>query len=157
MTSRIVLCAVDFSSESLAAMHEAAAIARASGERLVLLHVQHIPVAPIEMPVMPQAVIAESKAAIEAALADWRVDALDAGAKEVETRLVPGIPWERIVATARELAARLIVIGTHGRTGLKHVLLGSVAEKVARYAPCSVMVTRAGEPHPDCSVLLPAA
>jgi nucleotide-binding universal stress UspA family protein len=53
-----------------------------------------------------------------------------------------GTPWERIVTRAREGRHDLVVVGTHGRTGIKFVLLGSVAEYVVRYAPCSVMVVR---------------
>jgi nucleotide-binding universal stress UspA family protein len=47
-----------------------------------------------------------------------------------------------IVETARDRHVDLIVMGTHGRTGLKHVLLGSVAERVVRLAPCPVLVVR---------------
>ena len=53
-----------------------------------------------------------------------------------------GSPAETIVRVARELAADLIVMGTHGRTGLRHALLGSVAEKVVRLAPCPVLTVR---------------
>ena len=53
-----------------------------------------------------------------------------------------GDPAEAIVQVAREHAIDLIVMSTHGRTGLAHVLLGSVAEKVVRQAPCPVLVTR---------------
>jgi universal stress protein A len=53
-----------------------------------------------------------------------------------------GSPAHEIVQAARRLPADLIVISTHGRTGLKHVLLGSVAEQVVRTAPCPVFVVR---------------
>jgi nucleotide-binding universal stress UspA family protein len=58
---------------------------------------------------------------------------------------VHGTPLQEIIDTAKATGADLIIMGTHGRTGLHHVLVGSVAEKVVRLAPCSVLVTR----HPD--------
>ncbi len=56
--------------------------------------------------------------------------------------LAAGAPAETIVRIAQEQAADLIVMGTHGRTGIKHALLGSVAEKVVRLAPCPVLTVR---------------
>ena len=53
-----------------------------------------------------------------------------------------GVPFQEIVDTAKARQVDLIIMGTHGRTGLLHVLLGSVAEKVVRLAPCSVLVVR---------------
>jgi nucleotide-binding universal stress UspA family protein len=52
------------------------------------------------------------------------------------------IPSEAILAVAREIGADLIVMGTHGHTGLKHALLGSVAERTVRLAPCSVLTVK---------------
>jgi nucleotide-binding universal stress UspA family protein len=63
----------------------------------------------------------------------------------VETRLVTGIPSEDIVRIAKELSVDLIIMGTHGRTGVSHALLGSVAEKVVQQAPCPVLVVRQEE------------
>ncbi len=53
-----------------------------------------------------------------------------------------GVPYEEIVNYAKEIDVDLIVMATHGHTGLSHILLGSVAEKVMRHAPCPVMITR---------------
>lgn len=64
----------------------------------------------------------------------------------LETRLVRGEPVEEICALAEREPAELIVVGSHGRTGLAHVVLGSVAERVVRYAPCPVLVVRRGVP-----------
>jgi nucleotide-binding universal stress UspA family protein len=63
----------------------------------------------------------------------------------VETRIVTGIPFEDIARVARELPADLIIMGTHGRTGMSHLLLGSVAERVLRRAPCPVLTVRKEE------------
>jgi universal stress protein A len=56
--------------------------------------------------------------------------------------IVPGGPFQSIIDTAHDQKVDLIVMGTHGRTGLHHALVGSVAEKVVRLAPCSVVVAR---------------
>jgi nucleotide-binding universal stress UspA family protein len=67
---------------------------------------------------------------------------VDAGVKAgvaVEARMAHGTPYEEIVKAGKELGADLIVIGTHGRTGMSHFLLGSVAERVVRSAPCPVL------------------
>lgn len=59
-----------------------------------------------------------------------------------DVMVVTGSPAEAIVRAAQDCAADLIVMGTHGHTGLQHVLLGSIAEKVVRLAPCPVMTVR---------------
>ncbi len=72
----------------------------------------------------------------------------DAGARagvSVETRMVTGIPFDDIVRIGADLPADLIIMGTHGRTGVSHLLLGSVAEKVVRRAPCPVLTVRQEE------------
>lgn len=62
-----------------------------------------------------------------------------------ETFIVPGIPYDEIIKKATEESADLIVMGTHGRTGLDHVLFGSTAEKVVRKSPAPVMTIRIEE------------
>ena len=56
--------------------------------------------------------------------------------------MVHGVPFHEILETAKSQKVDLIVMGTHGRTGLQHILLGSVAEKVVRLAPCPVLIAR---------------
>jgi nucleotide-binding universal stress UspA family protein len=63
----------------------------------------------------------------------------------VESKVLPGIPSEDIVRFARQLPADIIIMGTHGRSGMSHLLLGSVAEKVVRRAPCPVLTVRKEE------------
>jgi universal stress protein A len=63
-----------------------------------------------------------------------------------EVEVAVGHPADTIVRVAQERGADLIVMGTHGRTGLQHVLLGSVAEKVVRLAPCPVLTVRDKNP-----------
>ncbi|MBI3869831.1 MAG: universal stress protein [Verrucomicrobia bacterium] len=88
--------------------------------------------------------------------AQWEAGMIAGGEKELAKLVVDGVrgevpadtlvragsPAREIIETARSLPADLIVIATHGRTGLKHVLLGSVAERVVREAPCPVLVVR---------------
>ena len=60
----------------------------------------------------------------------------------LETRVKSGQPFEQILELTEHEAVDLIVMGTHGRTGLKHVILGSVAERVVRLAPCPVLTVK---------------
>jgi nucleotide-binding universal stress UspA family protein len=62
----------------------------------------------------------------------------------IRTHILHGSPWDQIVEFARDKQVDLIVMGTHGRTGIGHALIGSVAERVLRRAPCPVMVIREG-------------
>jgi nucleotide-binding universal stress UspA family protein len=78
----------------------------------------------------------------EAALTELRDLAAGAPAGLVAVEVAVGPPAETIVRVAGELAADLVVMSTHGRTGLQHVLLGSVAEKVVRLAPCAVLTVK---------------
>lgn len=67
------------------------------------------------------------------------------GYENFETFVLPGIPYDEIINKATELNADLIVMGTHGRTGLDHVLFGSTAEKVVRKSAIPVMTIRVQE------------
>jgi nucleotide-binding universal stress UspA family protein len=64
---------------------------------------------------------------------------------EVATALRHGTPWSEINALAKEMNADLVVMGTHGRRGVARALLGSVAEKVVRTAPCPVLTVHGPE------------
>lgn len=137
-----ILVPVDFSDCSKKALQYAIPLARQHGAVLTLLHV------------VPPAYSAGEYGGIDYAQleASMRVS----GDKEL-ARLVAeevrgevsadsmvrvGPPVLEIIETAKTLPADVIVISTHGRTGLKHVLLGSVAERVVRHAPCPVLVVR---------------
>jgi len=63
----------------------------------------------------------------------------------VESKVLTGFPPEEIVRVAQQLPADIIIMGTHGRAGMSHLLLGSVAEKVVRRAPCPVLTVRKEE------------
>jgi nucleotide-binding universal stress UspA family protein len=62
--------------------------------------------------------------------------------KNAEKMVVRGVPFVEIIRTAKEKNVDMIVIGTHGRTGIDHMLFGSTAEKVVRKAPCPVLTVR---------------
>ena len=139
-----ILCAVDFSPPARIAMQDAAEHARLSGAALVLAYVSeatralavaHTPISPM---VMQELVDSEQRT-----LAAWAEDARKLGAREVTHELLTGVAWDEIVRlAARDPAIDLVVVGTHGRTGLRRALIGSVAEKIVRHAPCPVLVTR---------------
>jgi nucleotide-binding universal stress UspA family protein len=139
-----ILCAVDFSECSHRALHVATEAARKSQAVLVLLHVEDRPLSRSKPYVdLPGDSRQEQLVRAETQLASWKQEAQRRGATEVITKLASGAPWDRIVALARtDTKIDLVVLGTRGRTGLAHAPLGSVAERVMRHAPCSVMVVR---------------
>lgn len=142
-----IMCAVDFSAGARKALRVAAALARESSTPLVLAHVWHPAEWAVagEPPLSPSAIEGMVEAE-QTQLTRWMALARELGAREVSTRFLTGLPWDQIVTLARhDRTIDLIVMGTHGRTGLSHVLLGSVAEEVARHAPCAVMVVRPTE------------
>jgi nucleotide-binding universal stress UspA family protein len=72
-------------------------------------------------------------------------------APELETEIVSGLPQDEITRAATRLKSDLIVIATHGRTGLKRWLMGSTAEQVIRHAPCPVLVVRERQTRPGAN------
>lgn len=147
-----ILCPVDFSDASREAMRHAVDIVRASGGSMALLHVVHVPLMAYGegAPMMPSSGFTLEKemgAEADKQLASWKQRAEEMGVSSVSTLLASGVPWHEIVETAkRDPSVDLIVLGTQGRTGLGHILLGSVAERVVRHAPCPVLVVRARQP-----------
>jgi nucleotide-binding universal stress UspA family protein len=87
----------------------------------------------------------EIEAAVTSDMEDYLARVTAAGL-EGEIVVVHGVPFEEILHTAKERQVDLIIMGTHGRTGLTHVLLGSVAEKVVRLATCPVLIARQPTP-----------
>jgi universal stress protein A len=147
MTFKKILCAIDFSEPSRIALHAAAELARTSQATLVLVHVWQAPLWTADYGIqVPSDALVEARGAEEAELASWRAEAQQLGAVEVTTKLARGVPWDEIVGAARDdKAIDLIVLGTHGRTGVRRALIGSVAERVVRHAPCTVMVVGSRE------------
>ena len=79
---------------------------------------------------------------VAAAIIAARAAALAAEGVTARAVVRAGVPWREIVHLAAEEHADMIVMGTQGRTGLEHLLLGSVAERVVRTAPCPVLTVR---------------
>lgn len=138
-----ILCPVDFSDTSREAVNVAVELARKFDASVKLLHVYAAPTyalpegAIIPTPDELRAVTDD----VERALDAWKTKAAAQGAP-VATATAMGIPFVEILRFARDGACDLIVMGTHGRTGLRHALLGSVAEKVVRKSPCPVLTIR---------------
>lgn len=144
-----ILCPVDFSDPSREALHFAADLASQFGATLTLLNVYQMPgyALPEGVVVAGPQVLTEMVDSIERELERWRSAATSRGVKDVRVATAMGTPHTEINRAARQGQHDLVVIGTHGRTGLKHVLLGSVAERVVRTAPCPVLTVRAAD-HP---------
>jgi len=155
MTPRKILCPIDFSSGSHHAFRVAARLASELNAKLELVHAWHLPAMASggEYPLPAEAIQGMVDDA-ERGLTDTLAEAKKLGVEHVSSQLVSGPPWERIIELAS--ARDLIVMGTHGRTGISRFLLGSVAEKVVRHAPCSVLVARPhGEPAAFQHILVP--
>ena len=153
LTLSRVLCPTDFSEVSTKAEAYATALAEHYGASLHLLHVD--PPMPImapygEIPVDVR-LFEEQR---EQALADLAAagDRARAAGVDTTTSVRGGHPAREILAVIEEQTADLLVLGTHGRGGVEHLLLGSVAEKIVRKAPCPVMVVPPAA-HPESGVL----
>lgn len=139
-----ILCAIDFSQSAREAMDVAADLARGKRATVELVHVEDRPLWTSEPFVhLPGDVRQASLDTASRTLEAWRRDAEHRAEAEVVARSASGSPWEQIVAIANaDPAVEMIVMGTHGRTGIARALIGSVAERVVRHAPCSVLVVR---------------
>src|SRR5688572_22452480 len=142
MSFKKILCAVDFSAYSRAALDLALEMAGA-GATLTLAHVVEPMIWFPETGLEYQGVRASLLEEADKALAEWKADAeRRGGGADIGVERLEGTPWERIVHVSQEGGFDLIVVGTQGRTGIRHVLLGSVAERIVRHAHCPVLVAR---------------
>jgi nucleotide-binding universal stress UspA family protein len=142
-----ILVPTDFSVCAEGAFNLAQSLAAPLGAELVLLHVL-VEAPPFSEGLFSSERVREVYAAVrrwaEAELVKWADTARAAGLK-VRTDLRVGAPFREIVTTAAEEQADLLVMGTHGRSGLGRFLLGSVADRVIRLAPCPVLTVRGVE------------
>lgn len=137
-----VLVPVDFSEFSKEALEAAKSIAELRGAEITVLHVMVEPQAsvPYEVYIDWQKVKGEIRADAEKLLA--KMVASNGAAAKAAKRLEWGEPASTIARVAKEGSFDLIVMATHGRTGLSRLFLGSVAEGVIRHAPCPVLSFR---------------
>ena len=140
-----VLVPTDFSPASFKAMDYAVTLAEMFGAKVTFAHI----VVPVAAPDLVYGPVAWDEAvAIESAKERLNELKQSRGAKvagKVRTVVRRGHPYSEIDQIAKDIGADLIVVSTHGRSGLRHLLLGSVAERVVRHAPCPVLVVRENE------------
>lgn len=147
MHIKTILVPTDFSPDAQSALVKAKEFARAFGSRIVILHAYRVDL-PMSTPdlgggfVLParfyEDLRASATAEVEALAAATVKDGVKAEGIAVEDRPAPAI-----IDTAKQLSADLIVMGTRGLTGLAHVVLGSVADRVIREASCPVLTVKA--------------
>jgi nucleotide-binding universal stress UspA family protein len=144
MQIKTILFPTDFSQGARAAMDHAVSLAGDYKARLVLLYViQDISIAEWYIPssLSVTDLVEDMQKSAWKEMDKWAAE-VSAKVKEVEKMVVRGVPFVEIIRTAKEKNADLIVIGTHGRTGIDHMLFGSTAEKVVRKSPCPVLTVR---------------
>jgi universal stress protein A len=138
-----LLCPVDFSDCSRHALDKACELATATHARLTLVHIWQPPMFGIPDVPISSDLIGGMVEEDDQLLAKWLTLAKAAGVEDARSITATGAPWDEIVRLlAKPGEYDLVVMGTHGRTGLGHILLGSVAERVVRHAPCAVLVVR---------------
>jgi nucleotide-binding universal stress UspA family protein len=138
-----ILVPIDFSDTSRKALQYAVPFAKQFEAKITLLHVVDLPMYPQEFGYL---LVDESQA-----LDNQKKCLADLAGRTIPPELLAqtivrrGVSWDTVVAVARETQADLIITTTHGYTGLKHVLMGSTAERIVRHAPCPVLVVRERE------------
>jgi nucleotide-binding universal stress UspA family protein len=148
-SKRPILVPVDFSGYSLAALLKACELAEYTKQPVVILHVVHDPA---EMPGYYNLVTKKKKISHIDDLAQEAFDAFVDDAKKqypnikhlqnAQTKLVIGLPVNRILEVVNITKASMVVMGSQGRTGMKHIMLGSKAEQVVRLCPVPIMIVK---------------
>jgi universal stress protein A len=136
-----ILCPIDFDYSSTAALEIACELAEVRGATVHLLHVAKVPSQDMDVPV-PFNSNPRWERAARAKLERIAHDRLE-GKVPYQLHVISGTPDDDVVRMAHELDADLVVMATHGRKGLSHFILGSVAERVMREADCPVLTVRA--------------
>jgi universal stress protein A len=144
-----ILAPIDFSEHSMNAMRSAMELAKDVGAEVHLVHViaphHHFIPLPLATNVEQSRELAREAAMLEQAeeeLAHLKKDEFG-DSKKVTTFAVIGHPVQKLVDYAKEQSIDLIVMATHGRSGIEHALLGGTTERIVRSSPCSVLVIRA--------------
>ncbi|MFN0152715.1 MAG: universal stress protein [bacterium] len=142
-----ILCPVDFSEYSKHALTYAVALAAQFRAKLTLVHVIEPIHLPADIALGAPGILHFEDGLVERARArlDSLVDVATLAELSVETRVLEGVAFAEIVKFAREENTDLIVLATHGQSGIAQLLLGSTAEKVVRKAPCPVLTVKSPE------------
>jgi len=143
---RCILVPLDFSEHAAAVLDWAAHLAEEHGSRIVLFHAYHLPVEfqQLEGAYLPPDFWANVKSEAEANLERYAAELRQRGIT-VEAIVAEGYAATAIVDEVENQSADLVVLGTHGLSGLKHMLLGSIAERVVQKAPCAVLTVKTPE------------
>ncbi len=139
-----ILTAIDFSENSDFAFDYALTLARQFNSELTIMHVINEPV-DLRGFYVPHISFEQLEREIEAGAVTMMEKFCRekmGGFSNYKTAIVTGIPYEEITRKAQEIGASLIILGTHGRTGLDHIIFGSTAERVVRAAACPVLTIR---------------
>lgn len=143
-TWQTIMLATDFSDVSERAFEHAIGLCTSFGARLYIVHAYTLPayIAPIEGSfVAPPEYATALSDRLQQQLTALRERAR-AKIAQADTKLVLGVAYAEVPRLAEELGADLIIVGTHGRTGLRHAFIGSVAERIVRLASCPVLCVR---------------
>jgi nucleotide-binding universal stress UspA family protein len=143
-TFKHILVPTDFSASSSAAIELAIGMATQLDAELTLMHVWELPIYPyveliVTSPEMTRAIEKSARECLETQLKEVR-----SRLPRTKSLLKMGLPWQQIVDACKESDADLLIMGTHGRRGLEHAILGSVAEKVVRLSSIPVLTVRGG-------------
>jgi len=144
---KTILFATDFSDSSDYAFQHALALASQFKARLLIIHVINEPV-DLRGFYVPHISFDKLEEEIEEGAKKMMEKFCRTHIRDYDnyqTFIVPGIPYDEVIKKALEESADMIVMGTHGRTGLDHVLFGSTAEKVVRKSPVPVLTIRVQE------------
>jgi nucleotide-binding universal stress UspA family protein len=153
-----ILCPVDFSELSAQALRHAAALAKCGDARIVAAYANWFEAPPYftegrlaEL----ESQFRESMGEAEHSLKDFVKSTLGDGAAAVDTRVVDGLPADAILDLTESTHADLVVMGTHGRTGFNHWMLGSVTERILRESPVPLLTVRGAPTEPIRRILCP--
>jgi nucleotide-binding universal stress UspA family protein len=133
-----ILVPTDFHEASSRALELAVSMAQACHAKVTLLHVWEIPIYPYMDFMLNSSLISRVEDAAVKGLAE-ALEKLQKILPTAESKLKTGLPWQGVLEAINELGVDLVIMGTHGRRGLSHLTLGSVAERVVRLASVPVL------------------